>query len=55
MDGEDHGRFEGAPFEKSCMEDRRGFDVNPFYRAEDIEGLKTTTSLPGEFPYVRRY
>ncbi|WP_299362455.1 methylmalonyl-CoA mutase small subunit, partial [uncultured Parabacteroides sp.] len=30
-----------------------GFNVNPFYRAEDIEGLKTTESLPGEFPYVR--
>ena len=27
--------------------------MNPFYRAEDIEGLKTTESLPGEFPYVR--
>ncbi|MCD7935344.1 MAG: methylmalonyl-CoA mutase small subunit [Tannerellaceae bacterium] len=30
-----------------------GFNVNPFYRAEDIEGLKTAESLPGEFPYVR--
>ena len=27
--------------------------MNPFYRLEDIEGLKTTESLPGEFPYVR--
>ena len=27
--------------------------MNPFYRAEDIEGLKTTESLPGEFTYVR--
>ena len=31
-----------------------GFNVNPFYRAEDIERFpKTTESLPGEFPYVR--
>jgi methylmalonyl-CoA mutase len=30
-----------------------GFDVNPFYCAEDIEGMAITTSLPGEFPYVR--
>ena len=35
------------------MKTGEGFNVNPFYRAEDIEGLKTTESLPGEFPYVR--
>ena len=27
--------------------------MQPMYRAEDIAGLKTTDSLPGEFPYVR--
>lgn len=46
--------LKGAPFEKKLVwKTGEGFDVNPFYRAEDIEGLKTTESLPGEFPYVR--
>lgn len=46
--------LKGAPFEKKLVwKTGEGFDVNPFYRAEDIEGLSTATSLPGEFPYVR--
>lgn len=46
--------LKGAPFEKKLVwKTGEGFNVNPFYRAEDIEGLKTATSLPGEFPYVR--
>ena len=46
--------LKGVPFEKKLVwQTGEGFNVNPFYRAEDIEGLKTTESLPGEFPYVR--
>ncbi|MDR0750668.1 MAG: methylmalonyl-CoA mutase small subunit [Tannerellaceae bacterium] len=46
--------LKGAPFEKKLVwRTSEGFNVNPFYRAEDIEGMKTTVSLPGEFPYVR--
>ena len=46
--------LKGAPFEKKLVwRTSEGFNVNPFYRAEDIEGMKTTASLPGEFPYVR--
>lgn len=46
--------LKGVPFEKKLVwKTGEGFNVNPFYRAEDIEGLQTTTSLPGEFPYVR--
>lgn len=46
--------LKGAPFEKKLVwKTSEGFNVNPFYRAEDIEGMKTTTSLPGEFPFVR--
>jgi len=46
--------LKGVPFEKKLVwKTGEGFNANPFYRAEDIEGLKTTTSLPGEFPYVR--
>ena len=46
--------LKGVPFEKKLVwKTGEGFNVNPFYRAEDIEGLKTTEALPGEFPYVR--
>lgn len=46
--------LKGAPFDKKLIwKTTEGFDVKPFYRKEDIEGLRTATSLPGEFPYVR--
>ncbi len=46
--------LKGAPFEKKLVwKTSEGFDVNPFYRAADLEGMKTATSLPGEFPFVR--
>ena len=46
--------LKGADFEKKLVwKTNEGFKVNPFYRNEDVEGLKTTDSLPGEFPYVR--
>ena len=35
------------------MADNEGFNVEPVYRAENIADLKTTDSLPGQFPYVR--
>ncbi|WP_373701506.1 methylmalonyl-CoA mutase small subunit [Porphyromonas loveana] len=46
--------LKGASFEKRLIwRTNEGFDVNPFYRREDIQELKTTTSLPNEYPYVR--
>ncbi|MBD8389011.1 methylmalonyl-CoA mutase small subunit [Dysgonomonas sp. BGC7] len=46
--------LKGADFEKKLVwRTNEGFNVNPFYRSENIEGLKATDSLPGEFPYVR--
>lgn len=30
-----------------------GFDVEPYYRAEDLTSIKHMGSNPGEFPYVR--
>lgn len=46
--------LKGVPFEKKLVwRTNEGFNVQPMYRAEDIEDLKTTDSLPGEFPYVR--
>lgn len=35
------------------METNEGFKVKPFYRQEDLEGLKTTDGLPGQYPYLR--
>lgn len=46
--------LKGAPFEKKLVwRTNEGFDVQPMYRAEDIADLKTTESLPGEYPFVR--
>lgn len=46
--------LKGADFEKKLVwKTNEGFNVNPFYRNEDIVSLKTADSLPGEFPYVR--
>ncbi|MDR1632638.1 MAG: methylmalonyl-CoA mutase small subunit [Dysgonamonadaceae bacterium] len=46
--------LKGADFEKKLVwRTNEGFNVNPFYRTEDIAGLKITESLPGVYPYVR--
>lgn len=46
--------LKGADFDKKLVwRTNEGFNVKPMYRAEDIKDLKTTDSLPGEFPYVR--
>ena len=46
--------LKGADFEKKLVwKTNEGFKVKPFYRLEDLEGLKTTDALPGEFPYLR--
>ena len=46
--------LKGADFDKKLVwKTSEGFNVNPFYRAEDIENLQTTNNKPGEFPFVR--
>lgn len=46
--------LKGVPFEKKLVwRTNEGFNVNPMYRLEDIADLKTTDTLPGEYPYVR--
>ena len=46
--------LKGAPFEKKLVwRTNEGFNVQPFYRLEDLKDLKTVNSLPGEFPYLR--
>ncbi len=46
--------LKGADFNKRLVwRTNEGFNVQPFYRREDVLKLKTPESLPGEFPFVR--
>lgn len=46
--------LKGADFDKKLVwRTPEGFNVQPYYRREDLKGLKTTVSAPGQFPYVR--
>ncbi|MDY3090636.1 MAG: methylmalonyl-CoA mutase small subunit [Porphyromonas sp.] len=46
--------LKGADFAKKLVwRTNEGFNVNPFYRQEDLEGLTTPHVLPAEYPYVR--
>ncbi|WP_300728854.1 methylmalonyl-CoA mutase small subunit [uncultured Bacteroides sp.] len=46
--------LKGADYEKKLVwRTNEGFKVKPFYRQEDLEGLKTTEGLPGQFPFIR--
>ena len=46
--------LKGADFQKRLVwRTNEGFNVQPFYRKEDLKDLKTPDALPGEFPFVR--
>ena len=46
--------LKGADYEKKLVwRTMEGFTVRPYYRAEDLKGLKWLGIAPGEFPYVR--
>ena len=46
--------LKGADFQKRMVwRTNEGFNVQPFYRREDLKDLKAVDSLPGEFPFVR--
>ena len=46
--------LKGADFAKKLVwKTNEGFDVQPFYRREDIKDLAAIKTLPGEFPYLR--
>ena len=46
--------LKGADFQKRLVwRTNEGFNVQPFYRREDLKDLKAIDSLPGEFPFVR--
>lgn len=46
--------LKGADFDKKLVwRTAEGFNVQPFYRRENLEGLETTASAPGAYPFVR--
>ncbi|MBQ0123631.1 MAG: methylmalonyl-CoA mutase small subunit [Bacteroidales bacterium] len=46
--------LKGADYEKKLVwRTQEGFNVRPYYRAENLEGIKYLGAKPGEFPYVR--
>ena len=46
--------LKGADFDRKLVwRTNEGFNVQPFYRREDLEGLPAIDTLPGEFPYLR--
>jgi len=46
--------LKGADYERKLVwRSPEGFNVRPYYRAENLEGIKHLGSLAGEFPYVR--
>jgi methylmalonyl-CoA mutase len=46
--------LKGADYDKKLVwKTIEGFSVKPYYRAENLEGLRYLQQLPGEFPYVR--
>ena len=46
--------LKGADYDKKLVwKTQEGFNVKPYYRAEDLKNIPFLTSKPGEFPFVR--
>ena len=46
--------LKGADFNRKLVwRTNEGFNVQPFYRREDLAGLPALDTMPGEFPYLR--
>jgi methylmalonyl-CoA mutase len=46
--------LKGADFEKKLVwKTNEGFNIQPFYREQDLTNIGYLNSLPGEFPFVR--
>ena len=46
--------LKGADYaEKLIWHSPEGFDVKPYYRAEDLAGIEFLHAAPGNFPYSR--
>src|SRR5690554_8072586 len=48
--------LKGADYSKRLIwRTEEGFEVRPYYRAEDIQDISYIDSLPDQFPYTRGY
>ena len=46
--------LKGADYQKKMVwRTNEGFNMEPFYRKEDLEGMTQINSFPGQFPYLR--
>ncbi|MBR3677685.1 MAG: methylmalonyl-CoA mutase small subunit, partial [Alistipes sp.] len=46
--------LKGADYERKLVwRTNEGFNLRPYYRAENLEGLETLGTGAGEFPYLR--
>ena len=46
--------LKGADYERKLVwRTTEGFNLRPYYRAENLEGLETLGTQAGEFPYLR--
>ena len=46
--------LKGADYERKLVwRTAEGFNLRPYYRKEDLEGIEFLASQAGEFPYVR--
>ncbi len=46
--------LKGADYEEKLIwRSPEGFNVKPYYRAEDLAGIEFLNAAPGDFPYVR--
>ena len=46
--------LKGADYQKKLVwRTMEGFNVRPYYRAEDLAQIRHLGSEPGQFPYVR--
>ena len=46
--------LKGADYNKKLVwKTAEGFQVKPYYRAEDLKDIAWTDVKPGEFPYIR--
>jgi methylmalonyl-CoA mutase len=46
--------LKGADYDKKLVwKTMEGFNVKPYYRAEDLENIRNSHASPGDFPYLR--
>src|SRR5512133_1563564 len=46
--------LKGADYQKKLIwKTTEGFEVKPYYRDEDTQGIEFMNAAPGEYPYVR--